>query len=99
MRPIILQPGPQAWLSSSILSAYQDRYVARLREDRYAHNVSWVKSRLGRRGSARRGQFDRRLSEVPTDVWRQGQQTSAGHPARGALASGVTTRDIVTSPD
>ncbi|WP_157813724.1 hypothetical protein [Sinorhizobium meliloti] len=39
MKPIILQPGPQAWLSSSILSAYQDRYVARLREDRYAHNV------------------------------------------------------------
>ncbi|WP_157973409.1 tyrosine-type recombinase/integrase, partial [Blastomonas sp. UPD001] len=27
------------WLSSSILSAYQERYVARLREDRYAHNV------------------------------------------------------------
>lgn len=39
MKPIILQPGPQAWLSSSILSAYQDRYVARLRQDRYAHNV------------------------------------------------------------
>lgn len=39
MKPIILQPGPQAWLSSSILSAYQDRYVARLQEDRYAHNV------------------------------------------------------------
>ncbi|MDE2351279.1 MAG: tyrosine-type recombinase/integrase [Alphaproteobacteria bacterium] len=39
MKPIILQPGPQAWLSSSILSAYQDQYVACLREDRYAHNV------------------------------------------------------------
>ena len=39
MKPIILQPGPQAWLSSSILSTYQDRYVARLRADRYAHNV------------------------------------------------------------
>lgn len=39
MKPVILQPGPQAWLSSSILSAYQDSYVARLREDRYAHNV------------------------------------------------------------
>jgi integrase/recombinase XerD len=39
MKSIILQPGPQAWLSSSILSAYQDRFVARLRGDRYAHNV------------------------------------------------------------
>jgi site-specific recombinase XerD len=39
MKPIILQPGPQAWLSSSILSVYQDGYVARLCEDRYAHNV------------------------------------------------------------
>ena len=39
MKPVILQPEPQAWLSSSILSPYQDRYVARLREDRYAHNV------------------------------------------------------------
>lgn len=39
MKPIILQPGPQAWLTSSILSVYQERYVARLREDRYAHNV------------------------------------------------------------
>ncbi len=39
MKPITLQPGPQEWLASSILSAYQERYVARLREDRYAHNV------------------------------------------------------------
>lgn len=39
MKAIILQLEPQAWLSSSILSTYQDRYVARLREDRYAHNV------------------------------------------------------------
>jgi len=39
MKPVILQPGPQAWLSSSVLSAYQDSYVTRLREDRYAHNV------------------------------------------------------------
>lgn len=39
MKPIILQPGPQAWLSSSILSAYQDRYVACLQEGRYAQNV------------------------------------------------------------
>jgi integrase/recombinase XerD len=39
MKPVILQPEPQVWLSSSILSPYQDRYVARLQEDRYAHNV------------------------------------------------------------
>lgn len=39
MKPIILQPEPQAWLSSSILSPYQDRYVARLRGDRYSYNV------------------------------------------------------------
>ncbi|MBD7989702.1 hypothetical protein [Ochrobactrum quorumnocens] len=39
MKPVILQPGPQAWLSSSVLSAYRDSYVTRLREDRYAHNV------------------------------------------------------------
>ncbi|MBJ6719543.1 hypothetical protein I2750_04605 [Bacillus sp. PR5] len=39
MKPVILQPGPQAWLSSSVLSSYQDSYVTRLREDRYAHNV------------------------------------------------------------
>jgi integrase/recombinase XerD len=39
VKPVILQPEPQAWLLSSILSPYQDRYVARLREDRYAHNV------------------------------------------------------------
>ncbi len=39
MKPVILQPEPQAWLSSSILSPYQDRYIARLREDRYAQNV------------------------------------------------------------
>jgi integrase/recombinase XerD len=39
MTPIILQPEPQAWLSSSIIAPYRDRYVARLREGRYAHNV------------------------------------------------------------
>ncbi len=39
MKPVILRPAPQAWLSSSIISPYQDRYVARLRQDRYAHNV------------------------------------------------------------
>ena len=39
MKPIILQPGPQIWLSSSVLSAYRERYVDRLQEDRYAHNV------------------------------------------------------------
>ena len=39
MKSVVLQPGPHAWLSSSILSAYQDCYVARLHEDRYAHNV------------------------------------------------------------
>jgi integrase/recombinase XerD len=39
MKPVILQPEPQAWLSSSVISPYQDRYVARLQEGRYAHNV------------------------------------------------------------